>query len=83
MSTKVEGIVNKKFSLRTVLNVPNVKPDNGYIQLGGDSDDSRFGCQEDVFKKFNVFHEVSNIVARDLISIRTQIWDASDFQIRF
>ena len=83
MSTKVEGMVNKEFSLRTILGVPNVEPDNGYIRLGGGSDDSRFGCQGDVFKEFDVFHQVSNIVARDLIFIRTQIWDASDFQIKF
>jgi len=32
---------------------------------------------------FDVFHEVSNIITRDLVSIRMQIWDASDFQIQF
>ena len=31
MSTEIEGMVNKEFCLRTILGVPNVKPDNGYI----------------------------------------------------
>jgi len=43
-------VVNKKFHLGTTLSIPNVKPDDGYIRLGGDFDDSGFGSQGNVFK---------------------------------
>jgi len=43
-------VVNKKFCLGTALSVPNVKPDDGHIRLGGSFDNSGFGGQGDVFK---------------------------------
>ena len=51
----IEALVNESFSFATALNIPNIYPDNGYVQLRQDLDDSWFGCQIDVVKDLVLF----------------------------
>jgi len=44
----IEAPVNKKFSVFSTLNIPDVKPNNGHIRLRRDFNNSRFRREGDV-----------------------------------
>ena len=50
MFSKIKEIINKQFCFGTALSVPDIKPDNSYVRLWGDFDDSGFSSQGDIFE---------------------------------
>ena len=40
----IEAPVDEKFSIFTALNIPDVNPNDGHIGLGGNFNNSQFGC---------------------------------------
>jgi len=44
----IEAPVNEKFSVFSTLNIPDVDPNNGHIQLRRDFNNFRFRCERDV-----------------------------------
>jgi len=47
---KVEGIVYQQLCFRSILRIPNVKPDDNHIRLGKSLDDPGFYCEIHRFK---------------------------------
>jgi len=82
VSSNIEALIDKAFSLAPALNVSNVNSDNGHIQLGGNLDNLWFGSGNNI-ENLILLYDVFDIARREtsLRIIMGIIWDAYNFQI--
>ena len=58
----IETSVNKALCLASTLDIPNVQPNDGYIQFWGYLNNPQFGHQNYVIKNLILFDDVFNIL---------------------
>ena len=79
----IETSVNKTFSLTSALNIPDVNPNNWYIRLRWNFDNTQFWCENNIVKDLILFDDTFNITWCKTFFrwVMREVGNAYDFQI--
>ena len=83
VSSNIEALIDKALSLAPTLNILNVYPDNGHIQLGENLDNLQLRSENNIVENLILLYDVFNITRSETnlrITMRI-IWDVYDFKI--
>jgi len=68
VATNVESLVNDFLSIRSVLSIPNVYPNDGHVGLGRYLDDTRFWCEDNVVEQVIIFQDIFDFIQWNMVA---------------